>query len=305
MSAQPRRLGLYVPWALFAVVCLGWIAFWFVAKDAAIRRLDAAITRAGARGIEAGYETIHAGGFPLHLTLTLEGAHVQASPLPRLTFKRLPISVNLVDPMHVIVDLKDGVRWTGRDGAAHVIDPLRGAMSVRLAKGKVQRISLDLEGAPAPHLLVHLRPDTRAADTWQVAVDIASSETNSADRLRMGVVIDHGAAFAALRPGDPLGAWTDAGGAAIIEVIDMDWRGSKVTGTGRLTLDSQRRPQGAVDLRIEGPVDDLVAMLGAHSSADAQGAVQLVARDSMWRLGEASMPARPLYALSSPPSPEP
>jgi Uncharacterized protein conserved in bacteria (DUF2125) len=299
MSIHRQRLGLYIPWTLFALACLGWTAFWFASKDQAIKRLDAAISQAKVRGIEAGYGSVRASGFPLHLTLTLSDAHVQSAPLPRFEAKTLPVSVNLVDPSHLIIDLKDGVRWTGRDGVAHAIDPTRGAISVRWKGPTLTRISLDLEGAPAPRLLVHVRPDARTPDAWQVAVDISGHETDEAERLRLGVVIDHTSSFASSRVGDPLGPWVDAGGTAKVEALDLDWHGSKVTGAGALSLDALRRPEGAIDVQIAGGADGLMALFGGQT-LQARGAATLRAKDGTWRLGDISAPARPLYALPSP-----
>lgn len=297
MSLLKGRLGLVIPWTLFVLVCIGWTVFWFAAKDMAVARLDAAIAQARARGVEAGYAQVRASGYPLHLTLTLSEAHVQMAPLPRLDFVSLPVSVNLVDPSHLIVDLKDGVRWTGRDGAPHVIDPVRGAMSVHWQGRTLKRVSLDLEGAPAPHTLVHIRPDARTPDAWQVAIDIAGHETDTGERLRIGVVVDHTATLAQARPGDPLGAWVDAGGAAKIEALELDWHGSKITGAGTLRLDGMRRPEGAIDLQIAGGANGLMALFGGQNTRTS-GAATLRVQDGAWRLGDISAPARPLYALS-------
>lgn len=301
MSVHRQRLGLYVPWALFALACLGWTAFWFVTKDHAIKRLDAAIVIAKARGIEAGYGAVRAGGFPLHLTLTLRDAHLQSAPFPRLDATTLPVSVNLVDPSHLIIDLKDGVRWTGRDGETHVIDPIRGAMSVHWKGRTLTRISIDLEGAPAPRALVHIRPDARTPDAWQVAIDISGHETDLAERVRLGVVLDHTSAFTQTRAGDPLGPWVDAGGTANVEALDLDWHGSKVTGAGAMRLDALRRPEGAIELQITGGANGLMALFGGQT-LQANGATTLRAKDGTWRLGDISAPARPLYDLSSPPA---
>lgn len=295
MSVHRQRLGLYIPWGLFLLACLGWTAFWFVAKAQAIQRLDAAIVQAKSRGIDAGYGAVRASGFPLHLTLTLSDAHLQSPPLPRFEAKTLPVSVNLVDPFHLIIDLKDGVRWTGRDGETHLIDPTRGAMSVHWKGRALTRISLELEGAPAPRLLAHIRPDARTPDAWQVAIDISGHETDAAERLRLGVVLDHTSAFTVIRAGDPLGPWIDAGGTAKVEALDLDWHGSKVTGTGDLRLDALRRPEGAIVLQIAGGADGLMALFGGQN-LQANGAATLRAQDGTWRLGDISAPARPLYA---------
>lgn len=297
-TAKPRRLGLIIPWTLFALACAGWTAFWFVAKDQAIQRLDAAIISAKARGIEAGYDHVRASGFPLHLKLNLENARIATAALPKLEAARLPVAVNLVDPSHLIIDLKDGVRWTGRDGVAHGIDPTRGAMSVHWKGDALTRISLDLEGAPTKKLLAHLRPDPRTANAWQIAVVLEGATSN--DALRAGVVVDNTDALLSATGDDPLAAWIARGGRANVEAIELDWQGAKMTGAGAFALDAQRRPEGAVTLKAEGQSAAILALLGALD-AGAENTATLSAKNGVWRLGPATHPAKPLYALPSPP----
>lgn len=297
-GAAPRRLGLIIPWSLFAVACIAWTAFWFVAKDQAIKRLDAAIVSAKARGVDAGYESVRASGYPLHLKLTLTNAHVAMAPLPRFDAAKLPVAINLVDPSHLIIDLKDGVRWTGRDGAVHTVDPVRGAMSVHWKDGALTRVSLDLEGAPTKKLLAHLRPDPRTPNAWQVAVDVEGADNG--ETLRAGVVIDHTDALHATASDDPLGAWVDRGGRATVEALEMNWQGATMSGTGAFGLDAQRRPEGAVTLKAEGQSATVLALLGALDPGEVNTAT-LRAKDGVWRLGQATHPAKPLYVLSSPP----
>ncbi len=98
MSAKRRRLGLYVPWALFALFCLAWTGYWFVAKDTALKALDAQVARANAAGAKAGYFRARANGYPLRLTLVLEGVGVKLTPTLSFNAKTLPISVNLSNP---------------------------------------------------------------------------------------------------------------------------------------------------------------------------------------------------------------
>jgi len=296
--ATPRRLGLIIPWTLFALACVGWTAFWFVAKDQAIQRLDAAIVSSKARGVDVGYEKVRASGYPLHLKLNLTNVRIAAAALPRLEAPVLPVAINLVDPTHVIIDLKDGVRWTGRDGVTHTLDPLRGAMSLHWKDRAFTRLSLDLEGAPTKKLLAHVRPDPRTTNAWQAAV-VVEGETDSA--LRAGVVIDHtDTLLRDLVADDPLGAWINSGGRARVEALEMKWQGATMTGAGAFGLDAQRRPEGSVMLKAEGQSAAILALLGALDS-DAANTATLTAKDGVWRLGRAEHPAKALYDLSSPP----
>ncbi|MDZ4777626.1 MAG: DUF2125 domain-containing protein, partial [Alphaproteobacteria bacterium] len=237
-------------------------------------------------------------GYPLHLKLNLTNVRVVAAAVPRLEAALLPVAINLVDPSHLIIDLKDGVSWTGRDGVTHMLDPVRGAISVHWKDGALTRVSLDLEGAPTKKLLAHVRPDPRKTNAWQVAVVVEGSKDEA---LRAGVVIDHtDALLRAARPGDPLGPWIDSGGRATVEALDMKWQGATMTGTGALGLDAQRRPEGAVTLKAEGQSAAILALLGALDPG-AENTATLTAKEGVWRLGQATHPAKPLYDLSSPP----
>ncbi|MBL8559722.1 MAG: DUF2125 domain-containing protein [Hyphomonadaceae bacterium] len=297
-AAKPRRLGLIIPWALFALACAGWTAFWFSAKDHAIARLDSIIVAAKARGVDAHYDGVRASGFPLHLKLNLANVRVSTAVLPLVEARTLPVAINLVDPSHVIVDLKDGVRWTGRDGVAHLLDPVRGALSLHWDDATLKRASLDLEGAPTRKLLAHLRPDPRAANAFQLALVLEGVDDEA---LRAGMVIDH--ADVLLRSDisvDPLKPWIDSGGRVRVEAIDLRWKGATLTGSGDFALDARRRPEGAVQLKAEGDSVAVLTLLGALDPAAADTAT-LSAQDGVWRLGQATHPVAPLYDLPSPP----
>ena len=297
-AAKPRRLGLILPWSLFAVACAAWTAFWFFAKDQAIKRLDAAIVDARGRGIDAGYGSIRASGYPLHLKLHLANAHFAMAPFPRLEAATLPVAVNLVDPSHVIVDLKDGFRWTADGGAINEIDPDRGAMSLHWKGSAFSRLSLDLEGAPTKKLLAHVRPDPRSPNALQVAVDVQGARDG--ESMRAGIVIEHADALQTAASDDPLAAWIARGGRARVEALDLNWRGARMRGAGVFGVDALRRPVGKATLTAEGESAAVLALLGALDPG-AGNTATLSAADGVWRLGEATLPATPLYALPSPP----
>ena len=296
MSAKPRRLGLYVPWALFVVVCVGWSIAWFAAKDAAMKALDAQIARVNAAGADVGYARAHASGFPLHMTLTLEEAHASASPARlRVDAQRLPISINLSNPRHLIIGLADGVRWTGDDRVTHFLTAARGEMSVRFtADNTLARASLDLEKAHITHggdpptdiaaLLVHVRPDPRGAMDAQIVVEAtdwagptpfaALNAMSPFGHFRAAIVATDGALLAGR---GSLRGWA---GTLRIERLDVAYAQTQVTGEGELRLDAAHRPDGV--LRV--------------TPAGAQQ-VELRASGGWWTFaGLRVAPAKPLYS---------
>lgn len=267
MSAKPRRLGLYLPWALFVLFCLAWTGYWFVAKDAALKALDAQIARANAAGMDAGFSRVNASGFPLHLTLTME--EVRATPLPflRVEARRLPLSINLSNPRHLILGLSDGVRWTTPDGVAHDVQATKGEMSVRFdGGGALTRASLDLAGVRVAHgsglpteiekLLIHVRPDPRSAVDSQIVLETtnwtgptpfaALNDLAPFPHFNAAVVATNSATLAS---SNPLRTWT---GALRVERFDVAYAQTQVTGDGELKLDAAHRPDGVLHITPAG-----------------------------------------------------
>jgi hypothetical protein len=263
---MPRRLGLYIPWALFALFCVGWTAYWFVARDAALKALDAQIARAGTLGIKATYADVRASGYPLRLTLTLERFGARSGTLG-FSAPSLPISINLSNPRHIIVGLGGGLRWRRENYDSHAMSMRRGSMSLRLDDAnRLARASLDLEGVRIEHgghmmlvrppdteigkLLVHVRPDPRdgadaqlviEATDWRGPTPVAALNTLAPyQHFRAAVVVTQSASLASRTP---LASWN---GALRIERFDVASARGAFVGEGELTLDAARRPEGAL-----------------------------------------------------------
>ena len=262
-----NRLGLYVPWALFGLACAGWSGYWFVARDTALKALDAQIALVNAAGMDAGYAHVAASGFPLHLTLTMDGAHITPVPFVQLEARHLPLSINLSNPRHLIVGFGDGVRWTTPDGVAHDLQAARGEFSVRFGgDGALARASLDLEGARIVHasgapteiesLLLHVRPDPRRAGDAQIVLETKAwsgptpfaslNDLAPFDHFNAAVVATNSATLAT---SDPLRTWT---GALRVERFDVGYAQTQVAGNGELKLDPAHRFQGALQITPDG-----------------------------------------------------
>ena len=276
--AGPRRLGLYIPWALFALVALGWTAYWFVARDAALKALDAQVAHANAAGLDAGFSRVDASGFPLHLTLTMQDAHATPFPRMRFTAAKLPLSINLSNPRHVIIGLADGVQWTTADGMAHDLRAAKAEVSVRFAAdNKLARASLVMNGVRVAHgsttptqidsLLMHVRPDPRTAADAQMVIDAenwsgptpfaALNDLAPFPHFRAAIVATESATLASRTP---LRTWT---GALRIESLDVAYAETQMTGLGELKLDAARRPSGVLHVTPAGAQQvDLVAANG-------------------------------------------
>lgn len=303
MSTSPRRLGLYVPWALFALFCLCWTGYWFYAKDAAVKALDAQIARVNAAGVKASYFRARADGYPLRLTLTLENFGV-STPEFGLSASSLPVSVNLSNPRHIIVGFGDDLRWRTGNFLRQWITVRRGQMSLRFdSANALARFSLELDdahiqgvydGYRVPNetkfdkLLVHVRPDPRRDQDAQVVIEAnnwsgptpfaALNGLSPFAHFRAAVAVTD---YATLGTAQPLRTWT---GALRVERLDVDYADRQVTGDGALDLDGLYRPVGTLTLTPAGGEP-----------------VALVAAEGWWTFaGLRVAPAKPLYAPSPP-----
>jgi hypothetical protein len=303
MSIHRKRLGLYIPWALFALVCIGWTVYWFSVRDAAFKALDAARNNPE---LTIGYSAVRTSGYPLRLTLTLRDAYLLAQKQGVVVrAASAPVSVNLSNPRHLIVGLADGVSWA-RARDAHRLTAGAGQASVRFSNaGKLERVSLDLKTARIAHttvtslrdgrtmsnpagesavgqLLLHVRPDPRNRADAQLVLDVtdwsgptpfaALNDLAPFPHFRAAVVVTD---YATLAGAQPLQSWT---GALRIERFDVAYAGTQVTGDGALDLDAQYRPTGTLRL----------------TPAGGQ-AVALVAAEGWWSFaGLRVAPAKPL-----------
>jgi hypothetical protein len=276
-----NRLGLYIPWVAFVTLVTGWCVYWHVLKDKAVEALDGAIAQVRDAGGDAGYEKLRTRGFPTHLTLVLETVWLESGGA-RFEVKKLPVSINMVSPRHLIIDLQDGVRHRPKDGNWRALSMRHGAMSIRFTRTQLARLSLDME-APilrredtdtafsTTRLLAHLRPDPRAAGDLQLALEIEGASFpepvaglaalgTQIQHLKALVVLENAAAGMAARS---LSGWKKRGGLRF-EGLEAGWGALSATGTGALTFDKAGRPQGVLHLQpSEGKALDLIADNGA------------------------------------------
>lgn len=300
MTAKYNRLGLYVPWAAFILVVAAWCVYWHVLKNEALKRLDAAIVQLREAGVDAGFSGVRTRGFPTRLTFILETVWLDTGGA-RFEMKKLPVSINLVSPRHLIIDLQEGIRQRTQEGRWRTLSMRRGAMSVRFTQTELARLSVDLEAPSylredtgetfaAERVLAHVRPDERAAGDLQLALEIegASLPTpveglaalgTQIQRLNGLIVIEKAADAVAAQS---VKAWKRRG-ALRFEVLDTIWGTLGATGTGRIAFDAKGKPQGA--LRLKTP---------------EERQVDLVAEKGGWRLEGVSAGPGPSSAVENP-----
>jgi hypothetical protein len=300
--ARPLRLGLWIPWALFVVLALGWIGYRAAVAGEANKRLDAAIAEHQAKGGQAGFAARRVTGFPLRLTIRLDGAYYAPASLAwRASCERLEVNINLSNPQHLLLRPLSALQVAKTGAETLTIAPRNAQASVRFERGALARFSVvanaiaitDSRGAPhnsnLASLVVHARPDPRDAGALQVPLEVTDwvwpappkGFEGFGPRLataRAGFVIEKSAQLAKGPPEDPLSAWVQAGGRMRVENGDVVWGPAKAKVTGALLLDTRRRPEGALAIEWVEPSKAIDALAqSSYLSANGAAALRLAA----------------------------
>jgi hypothetical protein len=141
----------------------------------------------------------------------------------------------------------------------------------------------------ATKIVANARPDPRQAGEYQLALDaqgltlprdVRGFETFGLDvpAMRAAIVVGEGASLLRATPGDPLGAWREAGGQLRFEALALTWGPLETQGSGDGGLDDQRRLAGRLVLPVERPAPVINAIAqGPNIDESARRALGLLA----------------------------
>lgn len=315
---RASRWGLIVPWALFALIALGWFGYWTLLKDQAVKQIDAAIAQAQAKGLDAGYGSVSADGFPMRLSLRFkEVRYAPADAAWRVTAPLVSVHVNPTNPLHIIAGFDSAATLAGSGGSEHVFQAKTAALSVRVdTSGALQRISLELDGfalsrageaqpgSRIAKLVAHVRPDARSPGRLQLAADgagvrlarpVTRFEALGQDIAELHLRGTLEAPPGALSPDALIVAVTD--GVLRLEGFGLTWGPTTLTGVGEIGLDPQHRPEGALDVTIADPAATFAALgapeLAALAPTNQPLTAPLTAKGGVLSLGPVPLRALP------------
>lgn len=280
---RARRLWLWIPWAVFALIALAWTAYWHFTAERANRALIDWAAAQQAAGAEASFGALRVHGFPVLLRIeTPNFRYAPAGGAWRLETARFDAHVNLANPVQFGAVFKSPIAFHRKTGERATITAKSLIVTLRMREGELTRVSLQATGLslddPAKQgaltiaaLLLNARPDERQAGAWQVAFE--AKDVHLARPVRgfdaLGQDIAEARTLATLEAGDVLFAdeggvsfdnWRDSGGRVHIEALDFSWGPVNATGIGEARLDLARRLEGALALTITRPADTLAAL---------------------------------------------
>jgi hypothetical protein len=300
---KPRRLGLYVPWAVAAVLVVGWSLAWLWLMGETERRLDAGAAGLRAAGWRVAWAGRHLGGYPFRLDVDLTGLSIADPSGWGVAAPSLKSEAYAFAADHWVFFLPGGVVVARpRDGAIDVTARvLRG--SVAFQDRSPPRIALegdDVAFTPAPgasplwvsaarNLQAYTRPgpDDQVAAYLQIAGGTAAPANWLAKlghggpvSLKTDVIFSHVSAFKGPTWRAALTAWAHGGGA-----VDV---GHVALGAGSQSFTSQ---SGAFAVGDDGR---LVGQLGLSGGAFGDGVTLQLENGGAW-LGP--LQVAPTFAL--------
>ena len=275
VTAGPRRLWLYVPFALLLLIAAGWSALWFYGRSRINAEIDTFMARQASLGREWSCPNRSIGGFPFRIEgrCTDPGYRQQtaegevAGSLKGLTV--VATTAGAFNLAHVVTEF-DGPLTVKAAGAADTVTTWTSARSsVRGGINRLERVSIEVEnpvvtiggGAvrwSADKLTAHLREGVDAANpgAYDLAVKVeramapeADALLNSADPINLELD------SRLLKVGSidrkdwrqTLENWRANGGTVKIEQLKLSKGAPRLEATGDLRLDDQRRPEGRLD----------------------------------------------------------
>ncbi|MGE3143404.1 MAG: DUF2125 domain-containing protein [Hyphomonadaceae bacterium] len=312
---QPRRLGLIIPWALFALIALGWTAYWNMLAHRARAYLEEAFAAERARGAHMTIGETSLRGFPLQCAFELRDvSYAPAGGAFAAMTQRVIVHVNVLNAQHVIVAFPAPLAFTRRDGRATSISGQGALLSVHTAAGALARASFEADALalsdpakPAEatrfgRTLLHLRPDPRTPGAYQLAAQFehivlprpaASLEGLGQEiaALDIAMVIEQGAALFNAPRGDALGAWAATGAQARLEGFGISWGAAQGAGHGAVRIDAERRLAGALSFKLEQPAQAFAALARSPAlSRDARQGLQTAALAASFSQGALEIP---------------
>ncbi len=270
---------------LLAVIA--YTAYWFTLAGEIERGIVKWADARRADGMAVEYSSLEVTGFPLRMQPQAANVRI-AGPGQNpgwqwrstlLTGNVLPYNIN-----HIVLSAPQphdvSLRINGGALEHYHLEPLRALASLKLKRGKLARMDLDIEGGTlrggrfkeGALSLGRVQVHTRDAKNGEVETQSLQSPTLFDISLKLenldypgfansalGAHLTRLALTAAIEGGWPAGKgvaglrqWRDAGGVAQLKAAEVDWGPLKLNAAGTLALDAQDRLIGSLTANLLG-----------------------------------------------------
>lgn len=300
-SRQHSRFWLFAPFALFAIVILGWMGGWIVIRQRTAEALDAWVAREAVQGRQWDCPGRSVGGFPFRIEVSCPQITMQRGDL-KLSAMGVNSVTQVYQPRHTIfeiagpVSVGDGraafdASWSDLRASVRTSDT--GLQTASLAIGgpkiRVTGLAAAETGASARALTMHVRPDPArpAADgVFDLVASLSEGTIPLLDQLvGSAEPVDGELQLAASQIRDPgrlgpveaIERWREAGGGLRIALLSLNKGPRRLQGTGELALDELHRPIGRLDASATGLGDLIASLTGERIGGGGGGLLGAVA----------------------------
>lgn len=286
VPASGRRSSLWVvlPLALFVLAGLGWTAAWFYAAGRAEKEIDGWIANEAAAGRQWSCADRRLTGFPFRFELICAQPSVTftgAAPW-QWSAGRVHAVAQVWNPQHIIAEFQ-GPSVLKEPASGRSIEANWSLLQVSAvgSGGVVDRVSTSAndyvlsEGGRrlffARHAELHARHHPGAdGNTLDIAMGVkaaGSGALNGGSQAtadgELQATITQVPPFQAMPVAERLQLWQQAGGTVNIAVGKLAVGGGMMNATGDISLDAQRRPNGALTVAVANPQGLLGALGGS------------------------------------------
>jgi hypothetical protein len=299
---KPRRLGLYGPFALLAVLALAWSAGWVWLRGETLGRMDAARLAWAAQGGELSWASRSISGFPFRLDVNLTDVRLRESTGWALAVPTLNAEAPAYAPGHWVTLAPGGVVITRPVGGNLIVKAKVLRASFSRPGDHPSRVSvegIDLTFTPAPgarpffvaaaqefHLHTRAGPGDQGA--LYVALDQAKASlaglvgeiaAGRSVNLTLDAIYSHAGALTGRDWVRAVDAWRRAGGAVSVRNLRLQAGAALLeTHGGVLTVGADGRLRGSLAVRLNQAQRVLAAMGRAGAIApEAAAAAATVA----------------------------
>ncbi|WP_375457984.1 DUF2125 domain-containing protein [uncultured Enterovirga sp.] len=268
-----RRLGLYLPFLILALLAVGWSVVWFVIRDRTRAGLDEWIAAEAVSGRRWSCADRSFSGYPFRIEIGCSDFTVDR-PDVHASIGRLLVVSQLYQPRHIIAEASGPLRVAA--GSTRVEGDWRLLQaSVILREGGFDRISLVVD-APTASIINpgattldvasrrfegHLRPDPAVPTTFDLALrsdgavipglEILVGGQEPAD-LQIGIGVTESDDLPARPLWGELERWRLANGRVELRSLSMTKGPRRAQATGSFGIDSEHRPQGQLQMSAIG-----------------------------------------------------
>ncbi len=272
-----HRFFLYAPFALVVLAAIAAGTWWGIASHAVSNYLDISNGHPIAPGVTLRFTDKHIQGFPFRVDAILDNVEIDVATAQGPASwhsEHFAMHALTYGPAQAVYEAAgtQTLRWTGLDGKPHVwtfVPALLRASSYNQGAG-LARFDLDSIAIRSPELNAdrfqfHMRrnPQHDALDIIVAGQGIHLSKDLQAGFGDTIQVLNLDASAAPAGPlttllggkGDWRAAmenWRTHGGALKLTALEVDWNTLKAKGTGQIALDAQHRPDGALQLDLDG-----------------------------------------------------